>query len=87
MTSIDAALPEALRPLAELRAFDAGACVFRASAPTRHVFLVAAGAVRLVRYGPDGEEVPIHVAHAGEWFAEASLHADRDRCSAFALRR
>lgn len=87
MTTIDRALPEALRPLAARREFDAGERVFRAASPARHVFLVVAGAVRLVRYGPDGEEVPIHLAHAGECFAEASLHAERYHCSAYAVRR
>jgi CRP-like cAMP-binding protein len=40
--------------------------------------------VRLVRYGRAGEEVLLHDARAGEFFAEASLDSPRYHCDAVA---
>jgi CRP-like cAMP-binding protein len=45
---------------------------------------VEAGAVRLVRYGRAGEEVVLHDASAGEFFAEASLDSSKYHCDALA---
>ena len=47
-------------------------------------FLLLRGRVVLNRFGPAGEEVAIHVVDAGEFFAEASLHAERYHCTAVA---
>ncbi|MEY2653746.1 MAG: hypothetical protein RLZZ524_774 [Pseudomonadota bacterium] len=67
------------------RSYEAGAAVFRAGAPARHVYHLTEGRVRLVRYGRAGEEAVIHVARPGEFFAEASLHGDRYHCTAVAV--
>jgi CRP-like cAMP-binding protein len=48
------------------------------------VFFVEAGAVRLVRYGRAGEEVVLHDASVGEFFAEASLDSSKYHCDALA---
>jgi len=81
-----AELPLPLRSIAVERTLAAGEPLFQAAAPATAVFFLVSGAVRLVRYGPDGEEIPIHQAHAGEYFAEASLRGDRYHCTALALR-
>lgn len=64
--------------------FEAGETIFRAGARAGHVYHLIEGRVRLVRYGRSGEEVAIHVAMAGEFFAEASLQSERYHCSALA---
>ena len=77
-------LPAALRPCATRRSCAAGTTVFRAGSPTHSVFYVETGAVRLLRFGRAGEEVVLHDARAGEFFAEASLDSARYHCDAVA---
>lgn len=82
MTSLRPELPASLAHLAVERALDAGETVFRMGAAAQHVHFLAEGRVTLSRFGPQGEEVAIHAARAGESFAEASLHSERYHCSA-----
>ena len=77
--------PAALRIRATRVHYSAGATVFHIGSPTHSVFFVETGAVRLVRYGRAGEEVVLHDASAGEFFAEASLDSARYHCDAVAL--
>jgi CRP-like cAMP-binding protein len=58
--------------------------VFRLDDPTRGLFQVTRGRVRLVRSALDGSEVTLHIARQGETFAEASLFAERYHCDAVA---
>jgi CRP-like cAMP-binding protein len=82
MTYTRPELPAALAHLAVERTFDAGEAVFRMGAAARHVHFLAEGRVTLSRFGPQGEDVAIHAARAGEFFAEASLHSERYHCTA-----
>ena len=75
-------LPAALAQLAVTRSFGSGEAVFRKGAPARHVHFLAEGRVTLSRFGLQGEEVAIHAAQAGEFFAEAALHSERYHCTA-----
>lgn len=75
-------LPDALSALAEVTSFATGELVFRSGAAARHVHHLAEGRVTLSRFGVQGEPVAIHVAQAGEFFAEASLHSERYHCDA-----
>jgi CRP-like cAMP-binding protein len=77
-------LPGLVAALARRRALARGDVVFRAGAAARHVFFLLSGRVVLQRFGRGGEEVVIHVAHPGEFFAEASLHGERYHCTATA---
>lgn len=79
------AIPPSVRDLAVRRSVPKDEAVFRIGAQARHVYFLLSGRVALHRFGPDGEEVAIHVADVGEFFAEASLHADRYHCTATAL--
>lgn len=76
--------PAVLRASAKRIAYEAGATIFRTGSPTHSVFFVETGAVRLIRYGRAGEEVVLHDARAGEFFAEASLDSARYHCDAVA---
>ena len=67
---------------AEIREFKAGEAVFHEGDPAFRVFAVERGRVRLVRYTPEGEELPLFRAEAGQTFAEAGLFADRYHCTA-----
>lgn len=58
--------------------------VFSADEPTRGLFWLESGLVRLTRHSSDGNEITLHVAKAGETFAEASLFAERYHCDAVA---
>jgi CRP-like cAMP-binding protein len=64
--------------------FSAGETIFRSGTATHSVYYVESGGVRLVRYGRAGEEVLLHDARAGEFFAEASLDSPRYHCDAVA---
>ena len=61
-----------------------GSYVFAADDPTHGLFLVESGRVRLIRHAIDGSEFTLHIAQAGETFAEASLFADHYHCDAVA---
>ncbi len=78
-------VPASVRDLAARRRVEAGGSIFRVGTPARHVYFLVSGRVALNRFGPSGEEVAIHVAGPGEFFAEASLHAERYHCTAVAL--
>lgn len=78
-------VPDVVAGFASHLALAKGDVVFRANTPARHVFFLAQGRVVLHRFGPTGEEVVIHVAQAGEFFAEASLHSDRYHCTAVSM--
>jgi CRP-like cAMP-binding protein len=80
-----AEIPQALAAHASLQSFAAASAVFRIGDRARSVFHLVDGRVRLLRYGRDGEEVIVHQVHAGEFFAEASLHSERYHCSAIAI--
>ena len=77
-------VPAALLERCTRVGFGAGETVFRSGTPTHSVYYVESGAVRLVRYGRAGEEVLLHDARAGEFFAEASLDSARYHCDAVA---
>jgi len=79
-----AELLAALRPRAVRLEIAAGDAVFRVNSPAHSVYFIEAGAVHLTRFGRAGEEVAIHAANAGEFFAEASLHSERYHCDAIA---
>jgi CRP-like cAMP-binding protein len=76
--------PTALRVHATTATYNTGDAVFRMGSPARAVFYLESGGVRLVRHGPGGEEVLLHDARAGEFFAEASLDSTRYHCDAIA---
>jgi CRP-like cAMP-binding protein len=80
----EAACPSPMADLARPRELIKGEVVFQLGAPARHVYFLQRGRVLLHRYGPGGEEVVIHAAAAGEFFAEASLHSEHYHCTAVA---
>jgi CRP/FNR family transcriptional regulator, nitrogen oxide reductase regulator len=62
---------EALREVNALcreRGLAAGEVVYLAGAPAAHLFVVAAGQVKLVRFGPDGQEVVVDLLGPGDAF-------------------
>jgi len=64
--------------------FGSGAAVFRQGDAASAVFVTEAGRVRLCRMSADGTPLALHVANAGESFAEASLSAAHYHCDAIA---
>jgi len=78
------AWPAALEAMAQRRPMAAGTVLFRNGDPARHVFALVSGQVVLSRVGVAGEDIVIHVAQAGECFAEAALQGGRYHCTAVA---
>lgn len=62
----------------------AGQCLFRQGDATTGIYAVVSGRLRLTRHTSEGTEVVLHVASAGETFAEAALFSDRYHCDATA---
>lgn len=56
--------------------------VFRLGETPSGFFHLADGEVHLVRHTKSGDEVPIHRAFAGDFFAEASLFSETYHCDA-----
>lgn len=67
------------------RALEAGEALFRTGQRTAGFYEVVTGNVRLVRVDRSGREAVLHVAAAGETFAEASLFASVYHCDAIAV--
>lgn len=78
------AFPAALRAHAIRRTYRPGSTLFRAGSPSRWVYYLVSGCVRLIRRGRAGEEIVLHQARAGEFFAEASIDSARYHCDGLA---
>ena len=63
-----------------------GDILFRQGDRAEHIFFVEEGRLRLERQLPDGRRIVQQTARAGEFFAEASLFAERYHCDAVARR-
>jgi CRP-like cAMP-binding protein len=66
------------------RRLDAGEMLFTTGDPVRSLFVVEEGRLRLLRHTADGATLTLHVARAGEAFAEASLFSRIYHCDAMA---
>jgi CRP-like cAMP-binding protein len=66
------------------RQFARGEAVFRQGDPAAAIFLVETGRIRLVRTLQDGASITLHIADAGDSFAEASLSTASYHCDAVA---
>jgi CRP/FNR family transcriptional regulator, dissimilatory nitrate respiration regulator len=67
------------------RTLQAGEFLFRQGDAAMFVFAIERGQLRLERRTFDGRLVPLHLARAGETFAEAALFADQYHCDAVTL--
>jgi len=59
-----------------------GTEIFRDGDPATHVYTVARGRVRLIRFTSEGTPITLFRAEAGETFAEAALFAENYHCTA-----
>ena len=79
---------DSLPPLAGVvprpRVIRAGATLFHRGGSASGIFVLAEGAMRLVRVTPDGTAVTLHMVRPGEMFAEASLFTKHYHCDAIA---
>ena len=66
------------------RRLGAGEMLFATGDPVRSLFVVEGGRLRLLRHTVHGAALVLHVAHAGEAFAEASLFSRTYQCDAVA---
>src|SRR5262245_41544234 len=62
----------------------AGAHLFRQGDKAEAVFVIESGRLALVRHAVDGRRLVLHVARAGDSFAEAALFAETYHCDAVA---
>jgi len=56
--------------------------VFRLGNSADSIYRVVSGEIRLIRYTPGGDEIVLHRAGAGEYFAEGSFGAESYHCTA-----
>jgi CRP-like cAMP-binding protein len=66
------------------RSLGAGEMLFASGDPVRSLFVIESGRLRLLRHTAHGAALVLHVAQAGESFAEASLFSPTYHCDAFA---
>ena len=78
-------LPEPLQRFSRLQNYDRGEMLFRRGDPARCVFFVQSGEVRMLRSGRAGEDILLHRARPGEFFAEAALECPRYLCDGIAF--
>ena len=77
-------LPHALQRIARVRNYDRGEMLFRRGDAARSVYFVYSGEVRMLRSGRAGEEILLHRARPGEYFAEAAVDCSHYLCDAVA---
>lgn len=75
----------ALQQITACKDYRKGQLIFAEEDPARGFFLVAAGAVKIFRTGPDGRERVLHVVESNETFAEATLFMEQYPATAEAL--
>jgi CRP-like cAMP-binding protein len=78
-------LPEALQAFSRARDYARGEMLFRRGDPARWVFFVHSGEVRMLRSGRAGEDILLHRARPGEYFAEAAVDCPEYLCDALAF--
>lgn len=67
------------------KSYKANDFVFRQGAPVRGIYALLEGQVKLERYTTEGKAAVMHIADAGESFAEAALFSDAYHCYALAV--
>lgn len=77
-------LPPAVARRLRRRDLAAAETLFRQGDPAAAVYIVERGRIALRRHLAHGATVTVHVARAGDGFAEAALFADRYHCDAVA---
>lgn len=77
-------LPEAFLQDCPVRAVAANERLFHSGQTALAIFEVIEGQLRLVRHTVEGQQVTMHVSHAGELVAEAALFSNNYHCGAFA---
>src|ERR1700691_2112004 len=83
--SVAARLLSTLHPSRVIRhRLSRGEPLFRQGDPAVAVFIIDTGRIQLTRFLADGTALILHVARAGESFAEASLSAAHYHCDAIA---
>ena len=80
-------LPEDIRRSARPRQFKARETIFSKGDPSRGLFVVLEGRVKVFSYSSSGAVVLHYFAHAGEMFAEAALFSPTYECDARAEER
>jgi CRP-like cAMP-binding protein len=80
-------LPQSLQALSRVRDYARGEMLFRRGDPARSVFFVHSGEVRMLRSGRAGEDILLHRARPGEYFAEAAVDCPEYLCDALAFQR
>jgi CRP/FNR family transcriptional regulator len=64
---------DAIQLIAARREYRKGQVIFNEGDASHGFFLLATGAVKIYRVGPDGRERVLHVVEAGDAFAEAAM--------------
>ncbi|MBI3451496.1 MAG: Crp/Fnr family transcriptional regulator [Rhodospirillales bacterium] len=77
-------LPAAIAGRIRRRELAAGEALFRQGDAAEAVFVVERGRMALVRHAADGRPIILHVAEAGDSFAEAALFAEAYHCDGMA---
>ena len=76
---------DALLSLAKKRTFGKGENIFLIDQKATHIYQVITGKVDLYRYSANGQRITLYQARDGNFFAEASLNADKYHCTATCL--
>ena len=82
---LDAHELDAVQQIAARKEFRKGQVIFQEADPSRGFYVVASGAVKIFRTGPDGRERVLHIVETGETFAEAAMFMDEYPATAEAL--
>jgi CRP/FNR family transcriptional regulator len=75
-SDLDARELDAVQQIALRKDFRKGQIIFNEGDASRGFYVVAAGAVKIFRVGPDGRERVLHIVERGETFAEAAMFMD-----------
>lgn len=70
--------------ISKAESYDKGNLIFAEGTPCAGMYIVASGAVKIYKIGPDGREHVLHVAEPGDAFGEAAIFLDGKGYPAYA---
>lgn len=77
-------LIEKIDRMSRVAVYEKGETIFAENSPCSGMYIVATGAVKIYKIGPDGREHVIHVAEPGETFGEAAMFLESPEYPAYA---
>jgi len=82
--TVSESLLDRIARMSKLETYDKGDLIFAEGNPCAGMYVVASGAVKVHKIGPDGREHVLHIAEPGDTFGEAAIFLGEEGYPAYA---